>query len=60
LSNENKLGVFSRVLGVTDFTETIHFARRAMDHCKFQYMASSWWGYCCADVRKSISFYQQW
>jgi len=33
LSNQNKLGVFSRVLGVMDFTQIIHFARRAKEHC---------------------------
>jgi len=33
LSNENKLGVFSRVLGIRDFTQIIHFTRKVMDHC---------------------------
>ena len=31
--NKNKLGVFSMVLGVRDFTQIIHFARRVMHHC---------------------------
>jgi len=33
LSWENKLVVFSRVLGSRHFNQTIHFARKTMEHC---------------------------
>ena len=33
LSWENKLVVFSRVLGARHFNQTIHFARKTMEHC---------------------------